>query len=116
MRYLLVAAALLWSVAAACAEDPAGDYSVAGTNPGSSSEYSGSVSVERTGETYRVVWFVGGKRYIGTGIGNKEFIAVSYKSGSDTGLALYSPDGDNWKGVWAYSGARAMGTEIWKRR
>ncbi len=115
MRYLFVIAALLWSVAAAFADDPVGKYSVEGTNPGGGSEYSGSVSVEKTGETYRVVWVVGDKRYVGTGIGNKDFIAVSYKSGNDTGLALYAPDGDDWKGIWAYSGARIMGTEVWKR-
>jgi hypothetical protein len=115
MRFLLVTATLLWGVATAFADDPVGKYSVEGTNPGGGSEYRGTVSVEKTGDTYRVIWAVGGKRYIGTGVGNKDFIAVSYKSGNDTGLALYAPDGDDWKGVWAYSGARIMGTEVWKR-
>ena len=109
------AAALLWSAATAYAADPVGRYDVEGTNPGGGGRYTGTVSVERTGETYRVVWMVGGTRYIGTGIGDKNFIAVSYRSGSDTGLALYGADGGNWKGVWTYAGGRTMGAEVWKR-
>jgi hypothetical protein len=30
-------------------------------------------------------------------------------------LALYGADGGNWAGVWAYSGARQVGAEIWRR-
>ena len=109
------AAALLWSAATAYAADPVGRYSVEGSNPGGGGSYTGTVSVEKTGETYRVIWVVGGTRYIGTGIGDKNFIAVSYKSGSDTGLALYGSDGGNWTGVWTYAGGRALGAEVWKR-
>ena len=117
MRHLIVVAAtLLWSTVAALAADPVGNYDVEGTNPGGGSRYSGTVSITKTGETYRVVWVVGSTRYIGTGIGNKDFIAVSYRSGSDTGLALYGADGGNWAGVWAYAGARQVGAEIWHRR
>jgi hypothetical protein len=116
MRHLFVVAALLWSVATAFAADPVGSYRVEGTNPGGGSSYSGTVNVEKTGQTYRVIWVVGGIRYVGTGIGDKDFLAVSYKSGSDSGLALYGSDDGNWTGVWAFSGARTMGTEIWKRR
>ncbi len=117
MRHLIaVGAALLWSAAAACAADPVGDYAVEGTNPGGGSQYRGTVSITKIGETYRVVWVVGGTRYIGTGIGNKDFIAVSYRSGNDTGLALYGADGGNWAGVWTYVGGRQVGTELWRRQ
>src|SRR5258708_3389140 len=92
MRHLLVAAALLWS-ATAFAADPVGTYKIEGTNPGSGTKYTGTVTVEKTGETYRVVWVVGDSRYVGTGLGDKNFMAVSYNSGSDTGLALYGEDG-----------------------
>ena len=93
-----------------------GSYSVEGTNPGlAAPNIRGTGTVEKTGDTYRVIWVVGSTRYVGTGIGDHDFLAVSYKSGSDTGLALYGADGGNWAGVWAYSGGRQMGTEIWKR-
>lgn len=117
MRYFIaVSAALLCSVMTAFAADPVGTYDVSGANPGGGSQYSGTVSISKTGETYRVVWQVGSTRYIGTGIGNKDFIAVSYKSGSDTGLALYGADGGNWSGVWTYAGGREMGAERWQRQ
>lgn len=113
--FALSAAALLWSTAAVLAAGPTGSYSIEGTNPGAGSKYLGTVTVEKTGQTYRVVWDVGGTRYIGTGIGDKDFIAVSYMSDRDTGLALYGANGGNWSGVWTYAGGRQIGTEIWKR-
>jgi hypothetical protein len=100
MRHLsMAAAALILSISTVSAADPAGTYRVEGTNPGGGSGYTGTVTVERTGETYRVVWVVGGVRYTGTGLGDKNFIAVSYRSGNDTGLALYGEDGGNWLGL-----------------
>jgi hypothetical protein len=54
MRHLFVLAALLWSAAIAFAADPVGTYSVEGSNPGGGSKYTGAVTVEQTGETYRV--------------------------------------------------------------
>ena len=111
----IAAAALLLSAATAFAADPVGEYAVEGTNPGSGSKYRGSVRIERTGDTFRVTWVVGGTRYVGTGIGDKNFIAVSYRAGSDTGLALYGADGGDWKGVWTYANGRQIGTEFWKR-
>lgn len=115
-RLLAVTTVFLWSVVAALAADPVGTYNVEGSNPGGRGTYRGTVAVEKTGQTYRVIWVVGNTRYVGTGIGNKDFIAVSYKSGNDTGLALYGADGGNWAGVWTYSGGRDVGTEVWKRK
>jgi hypothetical protein len=63
-----------------------------------------------------VIWVVGGTRYVSTGIGDKDFIAVSYRSGNDTGIALYGESGGNWTGVWAYANGRTMAAEVWKRR
>ncbi|MCW5689825.1 MAG: hypothetical protein KIT76_14865 [Pseudolabrys sp.] len=116
MRILIsTAAALLMSTLAAFAADPVGSYTVKGTNPGNNGTYSGRVTVTKTGETYSVIWVVGSTRYVGTGIGNRDFIAVSYKSDEGTGLALYGADGGNWAGVWTYSGGRQVGAETWSR-
>lgn len=115
MRFVIACIALLLSAVAAFAADPVGSYTVQGNNPGGGSRYTGTVTISRTGDTYRVVWVVGSTRYVGTGIGDKDFIAVSYRSGNDTGLALYGSDGGNWKGLWTYAGGRELGTEIWKR-
>ena len=116
MRRFFVVAALLCSVASAFAADPVGAYRVEGTNPGSGSKYSGTVTIEKTDQTYRVTWVVGASRYVGTAIGDKNFLAVSYRSGNETGLALYGEDGGNWAGIWTKAGGTTMGSEIWKRQ
>ena len=116
MRIALSIAALILSCGVALA-DPVGHYSVAGTNPGGDGKYSGDVTVSKTGDTYKVVWHVGSDTYIGTGVGNDEFIAVSYKSGNDSGLALYTPDkGGAWSGIWTYAGSTKIGTEAWAQQ
>jgi hypothetical protein len=107
--------AMLWSMVA-FAEEPVGEYAVSGTNPGDRGTYSGTATIERTGETYRVVWQIGSDRYVGTAIGNNEFLAISYTMGSQSGLAMYSASGAGWKGIWTYANGRQIGTEIWSRR
>jgi hypothetical protein len=116
MRILAAITALLIGVATAFAADPVGTYDVSGSNPGGGSRYSGTVTVTRTGDTYRVEWDVGDTHYVGTGLGDKNFLAVSYHSGDSTGLALYGADGGDWAGVWTYAGSRKVGAEIWKRQ
>jgi hypothetical protein len=115
MRSLLAAVALLCSVVTAFAADPAGSYKVQGTAPDGST-YNGTATVTKTDETYRVVWKIGDDTYNGTAIGNADFIAISYTSSNETGLALYGPDGANWKGIWTYAGGKKIGTELWTRQ
>jgi hypothetical protein len=103
----VAALALLGSVALA---DPVGDYTVVGKGPDGHS-YRGTASIEATGETYRVVWLIGKQKFVGTAVGNDDFFAVSYKSGSSTGVAVYGKDGDGWVGVWTYAGGTSVGAE-----
>ncbi len=114
--HLTAAFALAATLGSAFAADPAGTYKIEGTNPGGKGHYSSTLSVERTGETYRIIWVVAGTRYVSTGIGNREFLAVSYRSGNDTGLSLYGEDGGNWKGLWTYAGGNTVGAERWIRQ
>jgi hypothetical protein len=116
MRVLAALIAAFCLISAPALADPPGRYNMTGTNPGSGEGYSGTVSINRTGDTYQVVWVVGNQRFEGTGIGTRDFLAVSYRSGNQTGLALYSAEGDDWEGVWTYAGGRQMGTERWIRR
>src|SRR5262245_39789206 len=109
------AVALLFSVLSSLA-DPVGTYGLSGTNPGNGSEYSGIVTVERTGNTFRVIWTIAGSRQVGIGVGADDFFAVSYRSGNAFGIAVYRPDGDGWKGIWAPAGSQNLGTETWTRR
>jgi hypothetical protein len=109
-------AALVLNSTMAFAGDPVGRYSVAGTNPGNKARYSGTVRVERTGDTFRVTWDIGTQTFVGTGIGSEKGLAVTYRSGSQTGLAIYGANGDNWEGVWTYTGGQVIGGEAWTRQ
>jgi hypothetical protein len=109
-------AALVLSSTMAFAGDPVGRYSVVGTNPGNKARYSGTVRVERTGETFRVTWDIGAQTFVGTGIGSEKGLAVTYRSGSQTGLAIYGANGNNWEGVWTYTGGQDIGGEAWTRQ
>jgi hypothetical protein len=98
------------------AGDPVGSYSVSGSNPGGGGSYSGTVTVEKTGEAYKVTWDIAGTQFEGTGLGDTRFLGVSYRTGNNTGLALYAPEGDDWVGVWVYAGGTERGKEKWTRR
>jgi hypothetical protein len=113
MRRFAMIAPVLCLLVQAAAADPVGQYSLQGTNPGNGTAYRGTVTVEQTGETYKVTWVVGGERYVGTGIGDKNFLAVSYTAGKYTGLALYGADGPGWAGVWTYANGTKIGSEKW---
>ena len=107
-------AGLLLTIVAAFA-DPVGVYNVKGKNP-NGTEYRGVATVERTGQTYRVTWVIGRTQFTGTAIGDKDFVAVSYQAGDKTGLALYGASGQDWEGIWTFSGGRDLGVEVWERR
>jgi hypothetical protein len=111
----LIVAVMLGSTLA-FAGDPVGRYNVVGSNPGDKGRYSGTVTVERTGETFRVTWDIGSQTFIGTGIGSEKGLAVSYRSGNQTGLAIYGAKGDDWEGVWTFTGGRDVGGEAWTRQ
>ena len=91
-----------------------GQYRVSGDNPDGSS-YKGSAMIEKTGDTYKVTWIIGGERFIGTGIGSPEAIAVGYRSGSQTGIALIGKEGESYQVVWTYLNGRKLGSEKWTR-
>ncbi len=92
-----------------------GQYKVQGKNPDGGT-YSGTASIEKTGDTYRVVWVIGGERTIGTGIGSPEAIAISYRNGANTGVVLLGKEGDEYFAVWTYLNGRQLGTEKWTRQ
>jgi hypothetical protein len=79
--------ALVVTVASSLA-DPAGTYRVSGTNPGNGTTYSGTVTVERTGDTFLVRWTIAGGRAVMTpapgatgGLAGAERVGDSRRSG-----------------------------------
>jgi hypothetical protein len=117
MRLKAIAAGIFFLASAsfALAADPVGHYTVEGNNPDHGANYTGDVTVSKTGQTYKIVWTIGGTKYYGTGIGDENFLAISYKSGSETGLALYGEKDEGWVGIWTYAGGKALGAEKWTR-
>jgi hypothetical protein len=107
------AAMALWTTAASA--QFTGQYRVEGENPDGST-YKGTAQVEKTGDTWRVTWNIGGTRFVGTGIGSDEAIAIGYRSGSDTGIALLGREGELYRVVWTYVGGRKLGGERWTRQ
>ena len=92
-----------------------GTYNVTGINPGNRVKYSGTVLVQRTGDTFQVIWAFNSQRIIGVGIGKNDYLAVSYRLGENIGVAVYTPSGDGWVGIWAPGGGRELGSEAWVR-
>ena len=119
MRHLYIALVFvgLLGSTTAFAADPAGRYQVEGGNPGSSGAYHGVVTVQKTGQTYRVIWVIGSTRFVGTAIGTNDLFSVAYAApGKGFGLALYRPNGSDWAGVWTVAGDQTVGWETWKRQ
>jgi hypothetical protein len=116
MRMMTTVLAATFSLAATSAmAQLTGQYAVEGQNP-DGSKYRGSATVEKTGDTYRVTWNIGGTRFVGTGIGNPEAIAIGYRSGNNTGIALLGKEGENYGVAWTYVGGRSLGSERWTRQ
>ena len=113
---ILSAVGLLMFCGASFAASPVGKYLCKGHSPDGGASYTGTVTVVKTGATYQVTWLIGGQKYIGTAVGDEGFLAVSYKSGNNTGLALYGSSGDDWKGVWTYQQGTSLGDEGWTRQ
>lgn len=108
---------------------PEGTYIVEGTDPGNGGKYTGTVTVDRSGQTYSVAWNIGGTEYLGTGLGaanvkgtptmgpasvHDTAIAISYVTKGSFGLTFYVEQSNGqWKGIWTYGGSQQIGTETW---
>jgi hypothetical protein len=111
--FAAAAAMTLWAGAAGA--QFTGQYRVEGENPDGST-YKGTAQIEKTGDTWKVTWNIGGTRFVGTGIGTDEAIAIGYRSGSDTGIALLAKQGDQYVAAWTYLNGRKLGGEKWVRQ
>ena len=113
----VMAAALSLAALPALAQELGGRYAVKGSAPGGGDAYDGTVTITRTGDvTFQVVWQIGSTRYVGTGIGSIKGLAVAYKSGGDTGIAIYSQSPDGMSGFWTWAGGKTVGEESWIKR
>jgi hypothetical protein len=101
--------------AAAQDADLTGRYRVEGSNPGGTGQYKGEAAVIRTGETYQVVWRLGGQEYRGTGVVRDGGLAVVYQVGGQSpGVVLYRVMANgSLSGTWVGLGGEALGSEVW---
>jgi hypothetical protein len=115
MKSLVAGLAACLIASSAYAAEFANRYTVEGQSPGGGSPYEGQVVVKQTSDAiYEIVWTIGSDKFVGTGIGSPEGLAVGYKSGSDTGIAIYSEEkGGVITGFWTYAGGKQIGTEKW---
>ncbi|WP_155904980.1 hypothetical protein [Methylopila sp. M107] len=118
MRAVVAGLVLGLLAAPAMAGEFVSNYDVSGTGPGGGGAYKGQVTVKKTGEgVYQVVWVIGKDKFIGTGIGSPDGLAVGYKSGQSTGIAIYhTTETGAVEGVWTYAGGTQIGTENWSPR
>lgn len=131
-KTVLTAAAVISLMLTSAMAGPEGTYTVQGNSPGSGDPYEGTVTVERTGETYQIVWEIGGTTFVGSGLGaapakggtimgpadDADYVlTVGYVSlPNNFGLAYYVEQADGtWKGIWTYGGSDEIGSEIWTR-
>src|SRR5262245_44628635 len=121
MRVFLAASAgaAVMAVASAASAQPVGTFRVEGRNPGVTSgppSYTGVVTISRTGDSYAVVWLVGGARtrVEGRGLFQNGVFAAAYPNAQPAGatLVVYTRRGNTWVGRWLVSGNSAPGTEV----
>jgi hypothetical protein len=88
--------------------EPAGSYSVSGTNPDGTT-YSGSLEIEAAGDAHRLAWEAGGTS-VGQGIVMENMLGSSY-GGDACGVAVYNVNGNTLDGQWTTYGSEFVGTE-----
>lgn len=94
-----------------------GTHEVEGRNPDGTA-YAGSVTVEKTGDTYAFTWTVAGASYPGIGIDVGEGKVVVAYGKNDFGVIDYdlSNMDEVVQGRWSAHGNRAIGIERIRRR
>lgn len=130
LRSIAVAAAILcgcvvhtpgeaWAetVSIAAPADPlVGTYDVKGEPFGGGKPYTGIVNVEKTGQTYKVLWYPGEHQIEGVGIWWGGQLSIGYVQEGVQGVAIYVPMGNGLRGVWSSYGETRIAPEDWVKR
>lgn len=128
-RQTWIALAFMAAATNSGAAGPEGLYFTHGIQA-NGTEFVGTVSVVRTGETYRVIWRLADATYRGAGLGaaplkdatkigpassKDDVLTVGFAGEQDrSGVAFYveQPDG-SWHGIWTRYGSSNIATETW---
>lgn len=99
------------------APDPIeGTYSVKGDSFDGGRPYTGEVLVERTGATYRVIWYPGPDQIEGVGVYWGGQLSVGYLQEGVQGVAVYVPMSGGLHGIWSERGETRIAPEDWTRK
>jgi hypothetical protein len=119
IHLVVVLAVVLGIGVSASAADVEGTYSAKGTNPDGKGEYTGSVIISKTKDTYLVVWSVG-TVYIGTGIVVDDILSVAYVDANKKsfGIVAYKilDSGKKLEGVWCPHNGKVLGKETLEKK
>jgi hypothetical protein len=107
-------AAVVFSLTA-MAEGP-GRYTITGANTKDKTNYQGTATITKTGNSiWHIVEVIGADTIEGFGIGDGKVIAASYSTDTGTTLALYTANSDgSYTGVWAGEDDKDINTETLK--
>ncbi|MEM9999279.1 MAG: hypothetical protein AAF940_00225 [Pseudomonadota bacterium] len=111
------------------AAGPEGLYFTKGVDD-DGTEYVGTVSIVRTGETYRILWRLADTVYRGAGLGaaplngatkigpassDDDVLTVGFTGTTDkSGVAFFVEQSDgSWHGIWTQYGSHNIATETW---
>jgi hypothetical protein len=120
MRHCRLAAIMAFVAAtifslAAMAEGP-GRYTVTGTNAKDKTNYLGTATIAKTGNSiWHIVEIIGDDTLEGFGIGDGKMIAAAYSTDAGTSVALYIANSDgSYTGIWAGEDDKDINTETLK--
>lgn len=88
-----------------------GTYAITGTNAGNNAPYKGTLTIQKTGATYRLTWKTGNVSYNGIGLLDGSKLVVGWGFGNAFGVVRYAMNGNAAQGIWAMGGGQAIGTE-----
>ena len=118
LRVILLAALLFTAcLAPAIAADLDGEYDVYGHEM-ADGRYIGKAAVQKSGDTYTVVWVFGQDIHRGTGILSGDTFSVIFfvRQSPVPGLAVYKIESDGTlTGQFTVLGGKKVGAEMWKR-
>lgn len=91
---------------------------VLGENPDGTTNYDGTVKMQRQGDIYAVAWFTPGPQptAVGIGIRQNDVLTVAYGASiKGLGVVAYTWNGDQLLGLWS-SGSKRLGQETLTRK
>jgi hypothetical protein len=93
----------------------AGTHTIEGTAPNGNT-YTGSVAIEKTGDTYKMSWTIGDQQYVGVGIESGDKLVVAYGRGNFGCMDYDLSRDEEMEGRWAARADTRTAVERLRRR